>query len=214
MNDIAQEKRADRLLFYRTGQILLILFIYLDLSFGQSTGDYAGYGEAMKLKKDFHYKEAIHILDIAIQASENKLDTQKFIEFSIEKSSMYRLNGQYDSAILILHHLHSLYQNALFQGNTSEAKYHFELGADYLNTGDLEKGKSYIEKSINILTRLNGEEDTLLAPCYNKLGTYYFFNKNYEDALKQYNRAYSLVIKEKDNKSDIPAYLINLGICY
>jgi tetratricopeptide (TPR) repeat protein len=87
-------------------------------------------------------------------------------------------------------------------------------GTLLLTKGELEKGRSAILQAIEIYSNRFGRGDSLLAPCYNKLGNYYYYKKNYDSALTCYNIALELADKKSSNLEERASYLQNIGIIY
>ncbi len=165
------------------------------------------------LKAENNYDSACFLLSRALNSTEsryrgceNRLD--------LELAEIYRLTGQYDSALHIIRKLHATPAVALHGDPDYHQRMLYESGTLYLEIGELETGKQYLEDHINLLKARYGSNDAILAPGLNKLGNYYYFRKDLETALEHYQRAMDLVIHRPDKVGESSNYLQNQAIIY
>jgi CHAT domain-containing protein len=166
------------------------------------------------MKRSYRYDEAISETTQAIAKAIEDNNVEILVQLELERASLYRITGQYDSALINLEKI--VNSKGTFLSNNREllAQLYFENGANHIHKGELLKGKESIHKSIKYYKSSSRYNDTLLVQCYNILGNYHLYKKKYDSALCYYQLSHSLNLKKRDNKKDIPNYLINLSIGY
>lgn len=165
------------------------------------------------LKAENNYDSACFLLSRALNSTESRYrDCENRLD--LELAEIYRLTGQYDSALNIIRKLHAAPDVALHGDPDYHQRMLYESGTLYLEIGELETGKQYLEDHINLLQARYGSNDAILAPGLNKLGNYYYFRKELETALEHYQRAMDLVIHRPDKVGESSNYLQNQAIIY
>ncbi|MBW6460514.1 MAG: CHAT domain-containing protein [Bacteroidales bacterium] len=135
-------------------------------------------------------------------------------QYELEKAKILRLNGNYDSAMKVLDSALNGRGRNIITDEHLLAGFLYEFGALLLERGDLERGYHLIHQSLGLYINLLGEEDTLLAQCYNKLGNYHFYRKEPGKALEYYIKALDLTEHRSQNSSELASYFQNIGIIH
>jgi CHAT domain-containing protein/tetratricopeptide (TPR) repeat protein len=179
--------------------------LYLDSRFIESLS---------KLKRENQFAEACKLLDLQYDSLIGLKDTRPALENRLRKADFFRMEGQYTESGKLLDSLYTFYFNNKSACNSLYAYYNMIRGTLCLTRGDLENGRKNVLQAIISYNLEFGADDTLLAPCYNKLGNYYYYSKNYDSALFYYNKALGLIEKNPGNLEDRASYLQNIGIIY
>lgn len=164
------------------------------------------------LKKDSRWDEAIAMLDSLASSQAAKDGIKPYIEAKLLKAELIRLKGNYRSANAMADTLLMSFPQVLKGSDPLLANLYTLKGTIFLTQGELSKGKALINNAISIYLNAFGKEDTLLGPCYNKLGNYFYFCKEYDSASHYYSIALKLTEKKHYNLEDRASYLQNLGI--
>lgn len=201
--------------YYLLGFLFLATFVCNSLpAIGQKYLSDRFYSRINTFKAQNMYDEAIGFIDSQIDSLKYTPPMKSYLEASIYKADYFRLKGNYPKAIAILDSLDGLYSILLTKPNPLSGFYFTVSGTVYLTRGELKKGRTDIETAIKIYSDIYGPEDTLLGPCYNKLGNYFYFNKILDSALIFYSKALRLAEKKLYNLEDRASFLQNLGIVY
>ncbi|MCK9398375.1 MAG: CHAT domain-containing protein [Bacteroidales bacterium] len=179
--------------------------IYLDTHF---------LGHLAELKRENRFDEAIILLDLQLDSLRSIPNPKPAIENRLVKADIYRMNGQYRQSEDLLDSLHAFYFSSLATNEPLSGLYWTIQGTLFLTRGELEKGRSAIMQAIEIYSVSFGREDSLLAPCYNKLGNYFYYKRIYDSAMACYNKALELANNKSSNLEDRASYLQNIGIIH
>jgi tetratricopeptide (TPR) repeat protein len=198
----------------RLSAFILLLLNGLTILTGQNWEGSPLQQETARLKKENKLDSAILLLNDAQKSSSPLVagSGEKWPE--LEKAGIYRMTGQYDTAELLFNQL--IGQNPPIPDRFSafQAKLYYEAGSFFLEKGALETGKKYIEMHLKWVKEHYGEKDTAMAPGLNKLGNYYYYIRDLQQAMQCYQNAYEFSIKSAKNLKDIPSYLQNMAIIY
>jgi len=167
-----------------------------------------------ELKRENRFEEALIMLDLHINTLKLKPDQKALFEALLLKADIYRMKGQNRQSADLLDSLMALNSPVLSGNDPLFAQLLTIQGTIFLTKGELKKGRSAIEKAIAIYSADFGKEDTLLGPCYNKLGNYYYFSKIFDSAMTCYAKALDLANKKTDNLEDRASYIQNIGIIH
>lgn len=149
----------------------------------------------------------------AIIRLENK--PEDYFNLLLKETDVHRMIGNAELASQKISEAQSLL-NLHFSGN-------HKFIADILHRKgilSLDKGEfddSYKQFNLSINERIKGSspKDSLLAPTFNAIGTYFFYKGKYDAALENYKKAYELAAKRKLSEDvDLARYLQNIGIIY
>ncbi len=165
-----------------------------------------------ELKRENRFDEAITLLDLQLDTIKLKPDQRAIFEIKLQKADIYRMKGQGGKALTELDSLLERYSHLFPVNDPLFAELLTVKGTFFLTRGELMKGRASIEEAIKIYTINFGKEDTLLGPCYNKLGNYYYFSKIYDSALAFYSKALELAGRKRCNLEDRASYIQNIGI--
>jgi CHAT domain-containing protein/Tfp pilus assembly protein PilF len=165
-----------------------------------------------ELKRENRFDEAIVLLDLQLDTLKSKPDQKAIFEAKLQKAEIYRMKGQTGKTEILLDSLLEKYSPVFPTNDPLFAEFFTVQGTLFLTRGELKKGRSAIEKAIKIYSLKYGREDTLLGPCYNKLGNYFYFNKIYDSALACYSKALELADRKTCNLEDRASYIQNIGI--
>jgi len=162
------------------------------------------------LRKDNRFDEAIDLLRHYAESFGQESNSIPVIEARITEADLNRMKGSFKRSADLLDSIYVpvIESNSVFLS----AWYHMVRSTLYLARGELKKGKSAILTAIELYSQSAGREDTLLAPCYNKLGNYYYFVNDYDSAMHWYSTALKINEKKKDNLEEKASYLQNIGI--
>jgi len=197
--------------------VFLSHFLLAIQIFGQAQSFelYPEYQEVQQFRKNSNFKEAVIALDTLIGIADQKNDENTKMRFKIDKASILRTTGSYYSALEILEPIYSDIKNKTQQFDFNTVILYYELGSTCIYIGDLDRGKRLLENCKIIIQNSKIDNDSLLALCYNRLGTYYYFNRSYDSALINYKIAYDIHISKLNNPStELSIFLNNLGLGY
>jgi CHAT domain-containing protein len=194
-------------------ECFLLLALVIPLN-GQIYLDPHFLGLQAELKRENRFDEAIILLDSQFDSLTSFSDLRPAIENRLMKADIYRIKGQYKLSELLLDSLLKSYFALPAADEVLYGSYRIIQGTLLLTKGELENGRTAILQAIEIYCNRFGSGDSLLAPCYNKLGNYYYYKRNYDSALTCYNRAMELAEKKYSNLEDSASYLQNIGIIY
>jgi CHAT domain-containing protein/Tfp pilus assembly protein PilF len=195
--------------------LALIVFICLNIKLnGQYFLEPEFILQINQLKKESRYDEAISMLDAHVSLVDRKNEDEKAVEAELLKADLYRMKGLHNYSIALTDSILKSRSATIILHEELMAQSYMIHATNYLILGELFNGKKAIQKAIHIFSAKFGENDTVLGPCYNKLGNYYFFTKMYDSALACYNLALSLATMKKNNLEDRASYIQNIGIIY
>ncbi|HOX76672.1 MAG TPA: CHAT domain-containing protein [Bacteroidales bacterium] len=188
------------------------LFFMLNPATGQKYLPGPFYSELNHYKNYNRFEEAERFIDRYIDSAGYSPVGPEYLEALIHVADLYRLQGYTTECLVKLDSIQSSIMHHGFQNSPLYAFFLTTRGTVQISSGDLKNGRVSIMKAIRLFSGLYGPEDTLLAPCFNKMGNYYYFNKIYDSALFFYEKA--LVINEKKlfNLEEKASYLQNIGI--
>jgi CHAT domain-containing protein/tetratricopeptide (TPR) repeat protein len=166
------------------------------------------------LKRENKFDEALSLLDLQIDTLKYKHDQKPVIEAKLLKADLYRMKGSIDKSAVLMDSLLTQCKIILPANDPLFAELYTIQGTLLLTKGELTKGHIVVQKAVEIYLKAFGKEDTLLAPCYNKLGNYYYFNKSYDSAMVYYSKALELANKKSNNLEDRASYVQNIGIIH
>lgn len=192
-------------------EFILLFFFGIQLK-GQIYSDPRFLVRQAELKRENRFDEAINLLDAQLDSLKSYTDLKPAIENRLMKADLYRMKGLYNLAELLLDSLQTSYFAHAEADAALFGSYRTIQGTLLLTKGELDAGRIAVLQAIKIYASRFGQEDTLLAPCYNKLGNYYYFKKKYDSALVYYSRALELSDKKISNQADRASYLQNIGI--
>lgn len=172
------------------------------------------YSRINSYKVSNKYDEALGFIYSQIDSLNLTPPSNAYLEAGIYKADYFRIKGNSLRAISILDSLKVLFPSLLHKSEPLSGLYYTVSGTAFLSRGELNKGRTAIETAINIYSDLYGPEDTLIGPCYNKLGNYFYFNKIFDSALTCYSNALKLSEKKMYKLDDKASYLQNIGIIY
>jgi len=165
-------------------------------------------------KRTNAYDKAMALLDSAGFPANEETGRRAAIEACIVKADLLRLKGYNNKALVILDSIMLVNFPILISDSLLKAELLTLRGTIRLTVGDLKKGKSDILEAIDLYSSVKGDQDTLLGPCFNKLGNYYYFAKNNDSAMICYTKAITLAEKKKNNLEERASYLQNRGIVF
>lgn len=168
------------------------------------------------LKRENYFDEALRLIETFLDTLQDQDNYRKEFEATLMMADIHRMKGQFQQSEYLLDSMRTSQTMRLISQEYDPllAQFHVVQGTLHLTRGELKKGHSSIEKAVRIYSGRIGQEDTLLAPCYNKLGNYYFFTKNFDSAMYWYKRALNICDKKKDALEDRSSYLQNIGIIH
>lgn len=165
-------------------------------------------------KKESRFDEALVYLDsVLFIVKENGVNPAS-IEVELIKADIYRMKGFNDKADSAINSLLTTNDSIFSSCELLMALLCTIRGTIYLTSGELKKGRTSIDKAIRIYSNNLGIADTILGPCFNKMGNYYYFSKIYDSAMFYYSKALSLADMKKNNMGDCASYIQNKGIIY
>jgi CHAT domain-containing protein len=167
-----------------------------------------------ELKRENRFDEALNLLDAQLETMKSISEQKPALEAILLKADIFRMKGQTRLSANLLDSLAVIYSTVLTANDPLFAQLYTTQGTLLLSMGDLKKGRKAIEKAISIYSTEFGKNDTLLGPCYNKLGNYYYFNKKYDSAMACYSRAMEITSKKKNNQEEMASYIQNIGIIH
>jgi CHAT domain-containing protein/Tfp pilus assembly protein PilF len=167
-----------------------------------------------ELKRENRFDEALNLLDLQLDSMRYHPDQRPSVEAMLLQADILRMQGNYRQSSLLIDSISETYGSVIEDHVLLSGQLFTVKGTLLLTRGELAKGRSAIENAIKIYTAEFGGEDTLLAPCYNKIGNYYYFHKIYDSALAFYSKALELAYKKKNNQEDIASYIQNIGIIH
>jgi tetratricopeptide (TPR) repeat protein len=150
-------------------------------------------------------KEATKALDEALQLINTTPENAFFKgETYNSYSILYSKIGDFSKAIDYLLKAIDTYEKFNYQKNTWELKQN--LAICYAQTGNLDKALNYFRQAESIIKSLDGFENTL-GNTYTNIGVVFNMKNCPDSALKYYNMAYELTLK--DGNSPGLAMLLN-----
>jgi tetratricopeptide (TPR) repeat protein len=194
-------------------EFTLLLFLIPQLK-GQIYSDPHLLVRQVELKRENRFDEAITLLESKFDSLKTNPDLKPAIENRLMKADLYRMKGQYNLSELLLDSLLGSYFTNPAADDVLTAYYWTIQGTLLLTKRELEKGRGAVLRAIEIYSKHFGIGDSLLAPCYNKLGNYYYYKKNCDSALACYNKALELTDNKFCNLEDSASYLQNIGIIH
>lgn len=159
------------------------------------------------------YDSALFYYNLALDKHQTNKSWERYVTTLLKITDIYRLKGKSDLAvktiisadsILIANHLNSY----KIQSDILHKK-----GLLLIEKGAFDSAINIVNSSINIKSKHVGRTDSSLALNYNVLGTAYFYKVDFNNALKNYTRAYELALLRKNPEdADLAMYLQNIGI--
>jgi CHAT domain-containing protein/tetratricopeptide (TPR) repeat protein len=160
------------------------------------------------------FDDAILLMTDYQDSVRQKNNSEAAFESAVIIADLYRMKGQCEKAKEVLDSLNRSGTTSRLKNNQLRGQYFTVQGTLLLTRGELKKGLTAILSAIDNFNHSVPNPDTLLGPCYNKLGNYYFFTKNYDSSLYWYSRAMATTVLEKNNLQHKASYLQNMGIIY
>jgi CHAT domain-containing protein/Tfp pilus assembly protein PilF len=165
-------------------------------------------------KKESCFAEALSLLDSQRVNLQSGQDRIALVEAELQRADIFRMQGHSDKAGKLTDSLLVAYSAVFSSYKLLMAQLCTIRGTISLTAGELAKGRFNIEQAIQIYENELGLNDTTLAPCYNKLGNYFFFSKSFDSAMIYYSKALYLAEKKTNNLEDRASYIQNKGIIY
>ena len=149
----------------------------------------------------------------ALEHARDSLTFEERVILMLKISENYRVLGNTNEALEIVNDLevnfktdqdlsHNLYGDALHK-----------KGLILNDQGYFDSAIISLSESIREKTVLNGQLDTTQALTYNALGVSYFYKADYDNSLKNYVKAYELLLLRKyPEDEDLAMVLQNIGI--
>jgi CHAT domain-containing protein len=166
------------------------------------------------LKQEDRFNDALTLIRWQLDSLQLPVSSKPCFEAGLHRAELFRLKGSIKQSIEILDSLKNTYQSYLSAEDPLAALYFVIRGTAFITRGELKNGRSSIEKAIEIYVHLYGPEDTLLGPCYNKVGNYFYYNKIYDSALIYYSKALAVAEKKTVNLEERASYTQNIGIIH
>jgi tetratricopeptide (TPR) repeat protein len=165
-------------------------------------------------KRENRFDEALILLNLYEDSLTYGNNKKAAFESEMLKADLYRIKGQYQKSAELIDSLRLSDFAAGLKKDVLIGQLYTIQGTLFLTRGELKKGLTGILKAIEIFYSSVGKQDTLLGPCFNKLGNYYYFSKNYDSALYWYSKAMEMAGKKRNNMEDRASYAQNMGIIY
>lgn len=167
-----------------------------------------------ELKRENRLDEALTLLDLNIDKLNVDKDQKTFFELKLQQADIYRMQGEMLQSSVLLDSLLVHFTVSLPENDLLFAQLYTIQGTLFITLGELKKGRYAIDNAIEIYSTAYGKDDTILGPCYNKLGNYFYFNKIYDSAMICYTQALELANKKSYNLEDRASYIQNIGIIH
>jgi CHAT domain-containing protein/tetratricopeptide (TPR) repeat protein len=165
-------------------------------------------------KKESRFGEALVLLDSQLVVLKTGTDNKSVVEAELLKADIYRMQGHNDKAEKTTDSLLIFYSPVFSSCEILQAQLSTIRGTIHLTVGKLSKGRSEIETAIRIYRQTMGQDDTILGPCYNKLGNYFYFSKSFDSAMIYYTKALDLAEMKLNSVEDRASYIQNKGIIH
>ena len=195
--------------------LTLIVFFALNplLSFGQVSELEQNLEEAIALRKNNQYDDAIPLLESVIQRANKKGDAITMATAMQHQGWCLFFMNQFDKArTLLTQDLDSL--QSVFKDNPIEiANFYYCLGAVETRSDQIEASITYLGKAIGIAQEVGNQG--ALAKFYNALGISYSEKNDLQKALDAYQL--SLSLKEElfgETSLEVAKTLNNIGVVY
>lgn len=166
------------------------------------------------LKRESRFDEALDLIENHIVKLNDNSSTKPILEAKLLKADFFRMKGFNHRSAELLDSLYSMDFPMLSSDDVLFGQLFTIRGTLHLTQGELKEGRSDIERAIEIYGAQLGIEDTVLGPCYNKLGNYHYFSRNYDSAMFYYSRALKLAERKKCNTADRASFIQNIGIIH
>ncbi|MGE5316930.1 MAG: CHAT domain-containing protein, partial [Chloroflexota bacterium] len=172
-----------------------------DLAIGDTLFKKALYDSAY-----FYYKKVA-------EKAEKEGNHKALTDIYIKIADLHRLNGNLDTALSVILKAEKL----VLKSNNPDQKVLSEIlhkkGLFLNNKGYFDSAISVLNQSIKIRETLFGLNDTSLALNYNLLGISNFYKGDYENAMKNYMKAYNIALKKKEPEdADLAMIVQNIAI--
>ncbi len=136
-------------------------------------------------------------------------DTWFSTKLSLAKGSLYFLSADYDNALKV--YTQALDLAIKNSDKQNEAKAYINLGIIEDISGNVEKSRDYLEKTIRICSSIRDYEN--LAIAYSELGVSYTFTNNLVEAKLNYLESKNL-LEKINNRNRLATLLNNIGKIY
>jgi len=136
-------------------------------------------------------------------------DEEGFNQAEMNIGKINHINGNNEKALAAYFDALKYYKSK--NDSLREGQLYGVISDVYVETGNVEKGKYYNYKSIEMLE--NFSDYNIYADALNNYGIYFYDEKNYDEAIHYFTEALKVYLKN-GKKDAVAAAKQNVGICY
>lgn len=177
------------------------------------------YRDILKKADDFmkksEYDSAYKYYELTNTMLRAENNWNEYLKTLLKEVDALRLKGKTDEAFQKITEAQKILGEKFINNKGFQADILHRKGLLLMDRGSFDSSLVAFNQSIRTRVSATNQNDTLLAPSYNGLGTIYFYKRDYEKALNNYSIAYKLAMRRRlPEDSDLARYLQNIGIIY
>lgn len=159
------------------------------------------------------YDSALLYYNLALDKHQANKKWERYITTLLKITDIHRLKGKSDLAVKTIVSADSILAANHISSYKVQSDILHKKGLLLIEKGAFDSAINVVNTSIDIKSKHLGLNDTSLALNYNVLGTAYYYKVDFNNALKNYTRAYELALRRKNPEdADLAMYLQNIGI--
>ncbi len=160
-------------------------------------------------RKKAKFKKALFYAEEAKSYYKKAGDEEGFNQAEMNIGKIYHINGNNEKALAAYFDVLKYYKSK--NDSLREGQLYGVISDVYAETGNVEKGKYYNYKAIELLE--NFSNYNIYADALNNYGIYFYDEKNYDEAIHYFSEALNVYLKN-GKKDAVAAAKQNVGICY